>query len=167
MRQPWHGKQGFSLIEVLIGISILVVGVLGMAGLFNSGILMNRRSIEETQAANFALARLEEVRNLPFDAVGNKGTISLDTTANNDFAALRLPPCNTGPATWNRMVQVIGCYPALSDPNVTQNQSLKAVTVTIQWDKDPLGKLPYGRSVSLVSYVARTGMGKTAPRAYQ
>ena len=70
--------QGFTLIEVLIGITILVVGVLGVAGMFGSGYGNVGEGARLTMAVTAARQMLEDVRTVPFGNLGNLN--GFDTT---------------------------------------------------------------------------------------
>jgi len=74
-------KRGFTLMEVLIGLVILAVGLLAIAGMQVTSIRGNSFSSNMTQASVLARDRLEVLRNLDFAhadlSVGfhNEGTI--------------------------------------------------------------------------------------------
>ncbi len=53
------GKEGFTLIEVLIAMSILSIGLLGIAGLATNAMKASTHAISMTQASNIAQDRLE------------------------------------------------------------------------------------------------------------
>jgi type IV pilus assembly protein PilV len=59
-------NAGFSLIEVLIGLSILAIGLLAVAALQISANLSSRSSADITQASALASGQMEEIMNLPF-----------------------------------------------------------------------------------------------------
>ena len=58
---------GFTLIEVLIGITILVVGILGVATMFGTGYSNVGQGAQLTMAVTAARQMLEDVRTIPFD----------------------------------------------------------------------------------------------------
>ncbi len=60
-------KRGFTLIEVLIGIIILSVAVLAIAGMQIASITGNAFSRDLTQASILAQNRLEVLRSLDFE----------------------------------------------------------------------------------------------------
>ena len=60
-------KRGFTLIEVLIGLVILAIGLLGVAGMQASSVKGNFFSNNLTEATYIAKDRLEFLKNLPFD----------------------------------------------------------------------------------------------------
>ena len=60
-------KKGFSLIEVLVGLVLLAIGLLAIAGMQVTSVRGNFFSSNMTQASIMAQDRLEILRNLPFD----------------------------------------------------------------------------------------------------
>jgi type IV pilus assembly protein PilV len=59
-------KKGFSLIEVLVGLVLLAIGLLAIAGMQITSVRGNFFSGNMTQASILAQDRLEILRNLPF-----------------------------------------------------------------------------------------------------
>lgn len=59
-------SKGFTLIEVLVGLVILAVGLLAIAGMQITSVKGNHFSGAITQASILAQDRLEALRNLPF-----------------------------------------------------------------------------------------------------
>jgi len=74
-------KKGFTLIEVLIGLVLLAIGLLAIAGMQITSVRGNFFSSNMTQASILAQDRLEALRNLPFghqdlsEGVHNEGVI--------------------------------------------------------------------------------------------
>lgn len=58
--------SGFSLIEILIALSIFAIGILAVATLQVSANLDSRNSADITQASSLASGQLEEIMHLPF-----------------------------------------------------------------------------------------------------
>jgi type IV pilus assembly protein PilV len=71
-------KNGFSLIEVLIGLVLLAIGLLAIAGMQITSVRGNFFSSNLTQAAILAQDRLETLRNLPY------GDAALSAGLHND-----------------------------------------------------------------------------------
>ena len=71
-------KKGFSLIEVLIGLIILAIGILAVAGMQITSIRGTAFSNNLMQASVIAQERLEFLKSLPLNDV------SLDTGDHND-----------------------------------------------------------------------------------
>lgn len=61
-KQP--GGKGFTLIEVVIGIVLIAVAVLGLAQMFTLGVLNNMRSDRITTASFLAQQQVDFLRNL-------------------------------------------------------------------------------------------------------
>ena len=61
-------KKGFTLIEVLIGLIILAIGILAVAGMQITSTRGNFFSNNLMQATYVAQDRLEFLKNLPFDS---------------------------------------------------------------------------------------------------
>jgi type IV pilus assembly protein PilV len=57
--------KGFTLIEVLVGLIILAVGLLGVAGMQLTSVKGNSFSNNLTQASYVAQDRIEHLKNLP------------------------------------------------------------------------------------------------------
>lgn len=55
-------KKGFTLIEIVISMAILVIGLVGILSLFPVGFDSARRSINLTQASLYAQEKLAEIK---------------------------------------------------------------------------------------------------------
>jgi prepilin-type N-terminal cleavage/methylation domain-containing protein len=78
-------KEGYSLIEVLMAISILAVGMLAVASMQASGIRVNATASRITTRATWAQDRIETLMALPYsdpwlEQAGNSG--GLDSNNN-------------------------------------------------------------------------------------
>ncbi len=60
-------REGFSLIEVLVGIALIAVAILGLSQLFTYSVLNNARSEGITRGTFLAQQQVEFIRNLPSD----------------------------------------------------------------------------------------------------
>ena len=60
-------KKGFTLIEVLVGLVLLAIGLLAIAGMQLTSVRGNFFSSNMTQASILAQDRLETLRSLPYD----------------------------------------------------------------------------------------------------
>jgi len=56
------GKNGFTLIEISFALLVASIGLLGIMGLFPTGIAMNKLAHDETRAAMFAEETLNGIR---------------------------------------------------------------------------------------------------------
>jgi prepilin-type N-terminal cleavage/methylation domain-containing protein len=70
---------GFSLIELLIGITILSIGLLAIASMFSTGYVDVAAGGKTTMAANAGRQIIEEMRNLPFQSLANLNGFSTST----------------------------------------------------------------------------------------
>ena len=71
-------QEGFTLIEVLVAISILTVGLLAVASMQVAGMQTNAHSRNVTEGINWAQDKLEELIALPYDDPNNLGLIDTD-----------------------------------------------------------------------------------------
>jgi len=67
MRSRKKRKEGFSLLEVIIGIALVAIAVLGLAQMFTLGIMNNLRSERITNASFLAQQQIDVMRNLTSD----------------------------------------------------------------------------------------------------
>jgi len=105
-------KKGFTLIEVLVGLVILAIGLLAIAGMQLNSVKGNFFSSNLTQASVLAQDRLEILRNLPWDDG------ALDATTFNE---------GTIPNTiFTREYTV----------NLVPGTVMKEITVTVRWRDD-------------------------------
>jgi prepilin-type N-terminal cleavage/methylation domain-containing protein len=78
------GGRGFTLIEILIGITLLVVGILGVATMFGTGYNNLGEGARMTMAVSAARQMLEDVRLIPFDNLANlNGPLGTGFNTNN------------------------------------------------------------------------------------
>jgi len=120
-------SKGFSLIEVLIGLVILSVALLALAGLMVQSTKNNSFGGHMTEAATFAQDKLEELRVTPW--------------ANINTDADPVPPKGSTGISYNRNWSVT--------PNVAPpNDTLKTVSVRVSWN-DGLS-----HSISLTSAIS-------------
>ena len=69
-----ESEAGFTLLEMLVAVVILAVGLLGMAALQGTALRGNNLGSTSTEAGSLAMQRLEEFKNVTYDAVGPEGT---------------------------------------------------------------------------------------------
>lgn len=83
------GKNGFTLLEILIALVLFTGGVVVVVGLFTSGLLSSSDAENTTIAMNLAQRKMEEIRNLTFtDIVAvPKAAVNIDVDGDgeNDF----------------------------------------------------------------------------------
>ena len=63
-------EQGFGLVELLIAMTVLLVGVLAIFSMFESGILALRRASTVTTASALADREMEGYRAITYDMIG-------------------------------------------------------------------------------------------------
>ncbi len=78
------GQKGFTLTEVLIGLIILAIGVLAIAGMQITSIRGTSFSNNLSQASIIAQERLEELKNLPMRITGGGVNPALSPGNNTD-----------------------------------------------------------------------------------
>jgi type II secretory pathway pseudopilin PulG len=72
-------QAGFSYIDVLIGVAILLIGILALVSAMTSSIVMTTQDEQQLAAKQYAASTLEsifsvrDIRTLQFDAIGNIG----------------------------------------------------------------------------------------------
>ena len=62
-------EKGFSLIEVIVGIALVAIALLGLAQLFTFSLMNNTRSDRMTSATFLAQQRIDMIRNLTADEI--------------------------------------------------------------------------------------------------
>ncbi|MDH7571465.1 MAG: prepilin-type N-terminal cleavage/methylation domain-containing protein [Armatimonadota bacterium] len=124
-------QGGFTLIEVMIAICIVVIGLLGVFQALGSTILTNADARNRSLALRFAERQLEAVRDLPFSSI-----TTTQPTGDPDLA-----PLGTG-ATWQRVV------------NTVLSGNLVGVTVIVRWNSQG-----QPQAISLGTLVYREGIG--------
>lgn len=89
MRGP-RGQSGSSLAEILISLFISSVGVLAIAPLFVTAVRGTAAGADRGVAAALAVARMETLRELPYESLTPGGNLSANVpgyfdTSNPDF----------------------------------------------------------------------------------
>ena len=102
-------RKGFTLIEVLVGLIILAVGLLAIAGMLVTSVKGNYFSNHLTQASYVAQDRLEFLKNIPIDNAA--------LTAGTHPEA----PVPIGGVTFSRSYTVV------------VNGNLRTITYTVTW----------------------------------
>ncbi|MDH3401349.1 MAG: type IV pilus modification protein PilV [Chromatiales bacterium] len=67
------GKNGFSLVEVLVALLVISIGMLGLAALYVETLRLNRTAIYRTQAVTLASDMAERIRANAGGAAGYAG----------------------------------------------------------------------------------------------
>ena len=146
MRHAARGEEGFSLIEVLVSLTILAVGLLSLALLQVTAIKGNVGASKSTIATELAQTKLELFRRTAWAAIDNSTNTAFGVGTTPIYANV---PAGAGDnvsvrgATFYRIWRVL--------PNATD--SLKTITVWTCW-QDDLGNW---HSVMLVTQRANVG----------
>jgi type IV pilus assembly protein PilV len=123
-----NGEAGFSLIEVLVALTILAVGLLGLALLQTSAIKGNAIASKSSISVQVAQDKLEWFRSQPFSGLTSSGTLSDNATATAVYNTLPASPGDTvvvGGTTFYRVWAVR-----------TVTATLNTVTVWACWKDD-------------------------------
>lgn len=115
MKKPINEK-GFTLLEILVAITVLSIGLLGMAGLTTSIIHGNMLSNKVTTATTLGQDRMEHFRRL-----GYSTTPVADTTTTEDYNSMANYP------SYKRV--------SFIDVN-SPSAGMKTITVTVYWNSN-------------------------------
>lgn len=151
MRLQWSftsaeaGRQkGFTLIEVLVAISILTIGILGIAGLMGTAVRSSSFSQTMTQATNLAEDRIEALQEVDFNNVQSTdltGRVELQRNCTQTSVLASRPVYTCTPTatvtydnkvyTWTYTVTYIDLdNSGVANPN---SDGLKRLDVTVTW----------------------------------
>jgi Tfp pilus assembly protein PilV len=146
-------EDGFGLVELLIAMTVLVIGILALFAMFESGIRHIRRASTVTTAAALADKEMENFRAIRYDSIGLPDTLVLaaappysgDTAYDPDVAdRVDLTVCGTSPCTTKVPVQTL---------TGADGESYRVDTY-VTWQN--VGTAPQiGRRVKLVTIVVR------------
>lgn len=143
-RSPSSTARGFTLLEVLIGATILVLVVASTFVVFTAGERFIREAMHRREALGFAQQVLEELRDdgaaTTWASVAPSDPLSagLHTAATNAFLTL---PAGAFRDRWNgvRQYQVDDLdLDGLLLGTPDGEADVKRVTVTVTWDEPPL-----------------------------
>jgi prepilin-type N-terminal cleavage/methylation domain-containing protein len=145
MRHAGRGDEGFSLVEVLVALTILAVGLLSLALLQVTAIKGNAGAWKSTIATDLAQAKLELFRRDAWAAIDNSTTTTFGGGTIPIYANVPADAGDNFPVrgtTFYRIWRVLPTTP-----------SLKTITVWTCW-RDDLGNW---HSVMLVTQRANVG----------
>lgn len=140
--------DGFTLIEVVVSLTLVALLMTGMAGMFYSAMRVAATANRRTEATSIATRELEAMRALPYPTLGfytdqspsdaGMGTnVILGTTAPGDVLLAPTGTAKPGPTTFS-----INRHVVWADGKTPSNASLtsayKRTRVTVSWS-DPSG----------------------------
>ena len=129
--------SGFSLIELMVAITILAMGIFGIFHAYSVGFMGMADARDRTVATNYAREAMEDIKNMDFDKISTSG--SSNVTVNGK--------------TYYRQVIV------LPSPN------LKRVITTVTWE-DRNGKQKMVETDMIVHFIETTAGDATGIRLY-
>lgn len=81
-------RRGFTLLEVVVGIALVAIAVLGLAEMFTLSVLNNMRSDRITSASFLAQQQIDVLRSLTsaeLSLVASSAAVDLNNDGTNDF----------------------------------------------------------------------------------
>jgi len=102
-------EDGFTLIEVLVAITIFAVGLLAVAAMQNSAILMNSNAGKLTNLSTLGMDQIEKLSSLPYaDPSLNPAGNPYQSVSGDYTISYTVTPDNPLPNTMNITVRVSG-----------------------------------------------------------
>lgn len=114
---------GFTLIEMMIALTVLLIGMLGIAAMLVTSIDANENNKRATEATYLAEQQLDIFRGTPYSAIPL--AMSSTDTANNTYINVE------GNKTPNESEPC--CYTRWWVVNENSTQTLKDITVYVKW----------------------------------
>lgn len=117
-------SSGFTIVEVVVAISILIIGILAIVQLFPEGLRVGRISKQMSVANNLAQAKIEEVIAKHYDDIGTgiiENRAKVDSNPESQFYI------------YERQTEV-----DLVDANLNNSSEdigLKKITISIWWQE--------------------------------
>ncbi len=152
-----RSSSGFTMIEVLVALTVLSLGLLGLAALQLTSLQFNTNSYFRTQATVAAYDIIDRMRSNPTAFAANAYHVPTTTaadTAVSNYNACTTCNCDTAAcSTADLALYDLGKWYALTDkllpesktdrPTITRNPTTNEATILIKWkEKD----LPQSRS---------------------
>src|SRR5215210_949353 len=111
------------MIELLAATTVMIVGILAVFGLFQSGLVQLRRASTKTTAAALADAQIERLRAVTYTTLGIDPTLT----------------CPTGCSAADATYRADSAYRADTAPSATLSASLAATATTLTFAALPAG----------------------------
>lgn len=151
LRVRMRDEQGFGLVELLAAMMVLMIGILALFAMFESGIRQIKRSSTVTTAGALADREMENFRAIRYDSIGLPDTLVV--AAASPYASdpayqatganrVALNACGTAPCTTKVPVQTL---------TGADGKSYRVDTYAT-WQT-----IAAGRAVKLVTIVVRDG----------
>lgn len=127
----FYQTKGFSLLEVIFTVAILLIGSIAVLNLFNLVIKMNWENKARVGAIQLANKKIEIARNLPYEDVGTVGGIVAGTIPENETIMLNGIEYNI----YTNVAYVDDPFDGTwqSDPPDTLTNDYKRVLVRVSW----------------------------------
>ena len=109
-----RNKGGFSLVEVIIALTVFAIGIMGTAGLITTVIRNNTFANRMTTAVNLAGYKMEDIKRLGYTNAGN-------AAGTEDYGDI------TGYSLYKRITSVTSDSPAAN---------MKTANITVYWESD-------------------------------
>lgn len=143
-----HARSAFSLIEVVVAVSIILVVFLTIFGVLTSGLTMTKASRENLRATQIMLDKMEGIRLYNWDQVTN-GTTLLGSFTNYFFETNNI---GTVSASGNG-VSYTGLVSVAATPfSNSYSSSMRLISVQVGW----VSGTYHSRSMS--TYVSQDGL---------
>lgn len=128
IKKEWINSRGFTLWEVMIALTVLIIGILSLARIFPLALKVSRAAEQNTIAINLAQAEIEEMFYTGYDGIV-VGTVEAKHRLSND-------PANP---FYFYQRQTLAEYVNGTDlsPAATET-GLKKIVTTIYWDSPVL-----------------------------
>jgi prepilin-type N-terminal cleavage/methylation domain-containing protein len=130
LMQKLNNNRGYSMIEVFIAMVVLSIVLLGMAGLINITVTINRNSAEKTVAITLAQDKMEETITKGYSNIS-----STNQTLTEAYAAM------PNYLSYKRITEI-----KINKPD----KDIKLITVDVYWNND-------NRRVRLQSLISNSG----------
>ncbi len=154
-------NEGFTIVELLIALTLLVVAIVPMAVILETGLKTGVSTNTRMHAREVAASEIDKVKSLTFNAIGMQGadlTYDQAVSAQNSHVSIR-PDIGTGLASTSTVTTSSGnTFTVTRDVRVAfnpsaSNSATKKVMITVSWSSpNPAG------SIQLTTLIGATEM---------